>query len=203
MDPELRETLGRYFELIQLEFDRGHGQLNSVHDQLQAQITSLQTQVTSLQTQVTSLQTQVTSLQTQVTTLQSQVAVVQDDQVSIRAELNSLRLEMTERFISSDEQIRTLTLRMEQFEANTRRDLVSLKDGTSRLDQRIFHLDERIFQLDERMKAGFSQQDERMKSVETGIVGVHARIDSLGDDMRQRFRGVTERLGQIEKRYAA
>lgn len=129
------------------------------------------------------------SLPADLAELKDNVAGLKNDNLSIRSQLESLRIEMNERFISVDEQMRTLTLRVQQFEAGTQRDLVLLKENVSNLGNR--------------MKDMETQLGNRMKNIETGFVGLHGRIDTLGDDMRQRFRGLNDRLSAIEKRNAA
>jgi chromosome segregation ATPase len=75
-----------------------------------------------------------------------------------------------ERFISADEQSRTLTLRIQHFEVRVEdalgvvaRDVTSLKEQTAQLTN-------------------------RMKNVEVGIGDLNARVDTLADGVRQRFR---------------
>jgi archaellum component FlaC len=77
---------------------------------------------------------------------------------------------MDERFISADEQSRTLTLRIQHFEVRVEdalgvvaRDVTSLKEQTAQLTS-------------------------RMKNVEVGIGDLNARVDTLADGVRQRFR---------------
>jgi len=170
MDPELRDTFARferYFELIQTRFDGVDGRFDAIEARFD-----------TLESKVDAQQLQIATLENAVARLEYAVSAQQDDNVSIRAELKSLRIEMQERFISIDEQLRTLTLRVQQFEANTDRNLAAVNDHVTHLG-------------------------ERMKSVETGVVGVHGRMDTLGDDMRQRFREVNDRLRGIEQRTAA
>jgi chromosome segregation ATPase len=75
-----------------------------------------------------------------------------------------------ERFISADEQSRTLTLRIQHFEVRVEdalgvvaRDVTSLKEQTAQLTN-------------------------RMKNVEVGIGDLNSRVDTLADEIRQRFR---------------
>jgi|SRR5687767_4415066 len=198
MDPELRQTLDRferYFERIQQDFvemKADVGELRTDVAVLKADVSVLKSDVAELRTDVAMMKSDVAELRTDVATLKSHgsvlksdvsvlktgVAGLKEDNLSIRAELQLLRLEMRERFVSVDDQMRTLALRVQQFEAGTQRELAGLKEDVSQLG-------------------------DRMKNVETGIVGIHSRIDTLGDDMRQRFRSVNERLGGIEKRTAA
>jgi hypothetical protein len=74
------------------------------------------------------------------------------------------------RFISADEQSRTLTLRIQHFEVRVEdalgvvaRDVTSLKEQTAQLTN-------------------------RMKNVEVGIGDLNSRVDTLADEIRQRFR---------------
>ena len=45
--------------------------------------------------------------------------------------------------------------------------------------------------------------EKRMTDVESSIYEVTTRVSGLGDDMRQRFRVVTDRLAAVEQRLAA
>lgn len=92
----------------------------------------------------------------------------------IHGEIGFLRTEMGERFQSVDEQVRTLTLRAQRVETAV--------DAS-------------------RKEVG--QLSHNIGRVETALIELNGRIDQLGDDMRQRFRGVNERLVVIEKRSAA
>jgi chromosome segregation ATPase len=94
-------------------------------------------------------------------------------QVEMRERFNSVDERFNsvdERFISADEQSRTLTLRIQHFEVRVEdalgvvaRDVTSLKEHTAQLTN-------------------------RMKNVEVGIGDLNARVDTLADGVRQRFR---------------
>jgi archaellum component FlaC len=75
-----------------------------------------------------------------------------------------------ERFISTDEQLRTLTLRIQHFE-------VRVEDSLGVVARDVTALREQTGQL-----------TNRMKNVEVGIGDLNARVDTLAEEVRQRFR---------------
>jgi chromosome segregation ATPase len=163
MDSDLTARLDRferYFELMQeqhLQVRADIAALDRKTDGLQQQLNMQQTQLNGLQAQLNGQQAQLNGQKSQLIGLQAQLFEVRDD----------LRTEMRERFESVDEQLRTLTRRVE-------------------------HTDDNVLRV---------QQD--LAIVKGGVVELHGRVDALGDDMRQRFRGVNERLGNLEKRNVA
>jgi septal ring factor EnvC (AmiA/AmiB activator) len=91
-------------------------------------------------------------------------------QESFEKALASLHVEMRERFISADEQSRTLTLRIQHFE-------VRVEDSLGVVARDVTALREQTGQL-----------ANRMKNVEVGIGDLNARVDTLAEEVRQRFR---------------
>ncbi|MEX0890867.1 MAG: hypothetical protein WEB88_01775 [Gemmatimonadota bacterium] len=85
---------------------------------------------------------------------------------ALGSRMDRLELEMRERFISVDDQLR----------AARASDALLLERLTEVRDQS-------------------ARQGERLDRVETGIADITTRVDSLADEMRQRFRVVNERLG--------
>jgi archaellum component FlaC len=75
-----------------------------------------------------------------------------------------------ERFISIDEQLRTLTFRIQLFE-------VRVEDSLGVVARDVTALREQTGQL-----------TNRMKNVEVGIGDLNARVDTLAEEVRQRFR---------------
>jgi hypothetical protein len=43
------------------------------------------------------------------------------------------------------------------------------------------------------VEARFSRGDDRLARIESALLGVNTRVDDLAEDMRQRFRVLTER----------
>lgn len=118
-----------------------------------------------------------TAIEDRLTSLENRTGTLEDLADRHEQAIASLRLEMRERFISTDEQLRTLTLRMQHFEARVEDSLAIISRDIDAIDQNV------------------AQLTGRMKNVETGIGDLNARVDILADDMRQRFRSVHERLG--------
>lgn len=75
-----------------------------------------------------------------------------------------------ERYISIDEHLRTLTLRIQLFE-------VRVEDSLGVVARDVTALREQTGQL-----------TNRMKNVEVGIGDLNARVDTLAEEVRQRFR---------------
>jgi len=138
----------------------------------------IQQQLQQMQGQLTTMQGQITAMQGQITAMQGQIADVQ-------AEQKALRTEMNERFLTVDGHIRTLGLRMQLFESRVDSELIAIRQHVAQLDGRVERL------------------DERMKVMETTLVGFSGRLETFGEDMHQRFRVVSERLATMEKRNAA
>jgi chromosome segregation ATPase len=135
-----------------------------------------------IQQQLSQHEAQFAALREISSSLRTDVGAVRTEMTASRTEMTerfgAMQTEMTERFISVDEQLRTLTMRVQQFEVRAQRDLDAVKGAMTDLSQ-------------------------RMTAVEDSIVELHRRVDTLSDDMRQRFRGVNERLTSIERRSAA
>lgn len=121
--------------------------------------------------------TRLEAIENRLGSLENRVGALEDRSTSHEQALDTLRLEMRERFISIDEQLRTLTVRMQHFETRVEDSLAIISRDVGALDQSVAHL------------------TVRMKNVEVGIGDLNGRVDTLGDDMRQRFRDVHERLG--------
>ncbi|MEX0892315.1 MAG: hypothetical protein WEB88_09100, partial [Gemmatimonadota bacterium] len=88
-------------------------------------------------------------------------------------------LSIEERFIGVDDQFRTLTIRMEFFE--------------QRVDHRLHRLTNEMTLLRELTE----QIDTRTRGTEIGVGDLNARVDTLAEDMRQRFRVVNDRLAAV------
>jgi hypothetical protein len=93
--------------------------------------------------------------------------------------LAGLEARFDDRLTSIDEKLATMTLRLDQFEARTTADL-------SEIRQQIAYLTLRGDNL-----------ATRMDRFEAGLVDLGQRMDGLGEDMRQRFRVVNERLSSL------
>ena len=159
MDAETRAFFEKYFGLIQQELERTNVRLTAIEDRL------------------TAVEDRLTAVEDRLTRLESRVGVLDDRADSHEQAIASLRLEMRERFISTDEQLRTMTIRMQHFEARVEDSLATISRDVAAVREDVSHL------------------TVRMKNVEIGIGDLNSRVDTLADDMRQRFRIVQERLG--------
>jgi len=156
-----------YFGLIQKQFTEQNGEISS----LRGQISAMQEQISSMDERLGRLEVRMDASDARLGVMAIQIG-------GVRSDLETLRFEMRERFISADEQMRTLSQRVQVFETRVGDDL-----------------DIVVRQL--------ASLQERMKAVEEGNLNFNRRLDTLGDDMRQRFRLVIERLGEMDKRNAA
>lgn len=104
--------------------------------------------------------------------------------------LASMELAFTERFISVDERFSTLHLRIEQFEGRVTGALEGMRNDIALLSTRVSGLDERV----DGLATQLSGLTARAGRFEDGLLAVSVRLDTLADDMRQRFRQVNERL---------
>ncbi|MGH7446505.1 MAG: hypothetical protein ACRELT_03030 [Longimicrobiales bacterium] len=143
-----------------------------------------------IQHQLEEVSTRLSALEDRATKVEDRARRSEDSIASLRTEMRerfisaedsiaSVRIEMRERFISVEDQIRTLTLRMQHGETRVEDSLGAIARDVAAL------------------KENQEQLTARVKNVELGIGDLNARIDTLGDDMRQRFRGVHERLAAV------
>ncbi|HUF50906.1 MAG TPA: hypothetical protein VMN60_08745 [Longimicrobiales bacterium] len=102
----------------------------------------------------------------------------------LERDIEASRLEIRERLQSVDEQFRTLNARTDRFETRVE---AALHIMTAEL--------EGVKQHAQSIAAGIGDLTNRMKGVELGLDHLNGRVDTLADDMRQRFRLVHERLG--------
>jgi archaellum component FlaC len=102
-----------------------------------------------------------------------------------------------------------------------REGFLSVSDRFTSLDYRVRNVEERLdrvtAELVNRMDVLERTMNDRFGHLQSGVEGLRAdvdrlagdvgrlsgRVDVLGDDMRQRFRGVTDRIAAIEDRLAA
>jgi hypothetical protein len=99
-------------------------------------------------------------------------------------------VELGERFIAVDEKFRSLALPFEQFgtrmtdafHAFVIEVRTELRIVGPRLDQNTERLDRVIV---------------RMDKLEEGLANVNVRVDGFSEDMRQRFRVLNERIGEL------
>jgi chromosome segregation ATPase len=189
MDTETRAAFDRidhWFELIQahhVETKRDMDELRTGQDalrvdlngmragqgELRSDVNGLRTDVNGLRTDVNGLQTGQDSLRTDLNGLRTDVNGLQTGQDNLRTDLNGLRTEMRDGFRSVGERLTSIE-----------RDVGALWGETRANGSAISGLSERVTALTERMG------------------GLEKRVDTMSDDMRQRFRIVIERLTALE-----
>jgi septal ring factor EnvC (AmiA/AmiB activator) len=78
-----------------------------------------------------------------------------------------------------DERFRSLELRMEHFEA--------------RVMDRLESIDTRLAGVE----AGLARTNARVAGLEAQVASMNTRLDGVTDDMRQRFRVLTEQVAEL------
>jgi len=111
---------------------------------------------------------------------------------SVDARLDALRAEMVERFESVDQRFRALELRMTLFENKVTDRLDVITAEMELLKGKVAALD-----------ANLARLHTRLDPLEAALGSWAAGIAALGEDVKQRFRVVNERLTGIEQRLAA
>src|SRR5688500_17757050 len=139
---------------------------------MQGQMTTMQGQITGLQAEMVRVNARLSSLEDRMSSLEDRMSAVEDGQARMRTEMN-------ERFISLEDQFRTLSLKTELFETR-------IESTLAVLSGELVAVKDQGWQL-----------NARMKNIEVGIGDLNGRVDHLGDEMRQRFRLVNERLAAV------
>jgi chromosome segregation ATPase len=143
---------------------------------------------------------------------------IQDARAEARADNLALRAEMNARFEVSDTRLAELSQRFEQFRVETNERLQSVFDRLGLVEKR---LDRAFVAIDElrtevrrvaaesvelrgeiaemrgeiaELRGDFAGFTDKIVKVESRVDRVQSSINSLSDDMRQRFRLVNERL---------
>ncbi|MEO7671901.1 MAG: hypothetical protein ABIV28_06725 [Longimicrobiales bacterium] len=110
-----------------------------------------------------------------------------------------------------------LEVRMDSLRTEVREGFLSVADRFTTLEYRIRNLEDRIALIEAaipvmldpitpliaRLEAAMQGVREEMIRTRADLGNVNERLDGIADDMRQRFRGVTDRMMAIEKRLAA
>jgi septal ring factor EnvC (AmiA/AmiB activator) len=90
-----------------------------------------------------------------------------------------MHLEFSERFIAMDERFRSMELRIEQFEGR-------VMDRLDRVETEV-----------QAVRAALGRTDQRVAALEKQVLGLNTRLDTMADDMRQRFRVLNERVSEL------
>ena len=107
-----------------------------------------------------------------------------------------LRNEMRDGFISVDERFRSMEARLDRLEVR----IAQLETRMGSLETRMSQMDTRMSQLDTRMnqlEARHGDIEARLSAIERELTHINTRLDTLSDDMRQRFRVLTDRVAAL------
>jgi len=169
MDDETRAAfarIDRWFELSQEQFISFRDEVRGGLGELRGEVGELRGAVDALGSRMDRLEQRVDALGSRMDRLEQRVDALSGTVDALGGRMDRLELEMRERFISVDDQLRAARAS----DALLLERLAEVRDQSAR-------------------------QGERLDRVETGIADMNMRVDSLADDMRQRFRLVNERLG--------
>jgi septal ring factor EnvC (AmiA/AmiB activator) len=100
----------------------------------------------------------------------------------------------------------SLEARLEHLEASMQSLRVEMNERFQSVNDRLDALEQRTVAIAEgfqETRAELSKVVQRLDRVDTSIYELHQKLNGVGDDMRQRFRGVTERLAAVEQRLVA
>ena len=121
--------------------------------------------------------------------------------------------QMDERFAQMDERFDQIDERFDRLDASITTLRVEIGEKFQSVYDRLDALDDRVERLaaasDEvrhqlvLLRTDVDKLVIRLDRVDANVYGVTTRINGLGDDMRQRFRLVNERLTTLEQRLAA
>ena len=119
---------------------------------------------------------------------------------SVDARLDTLRAEMAERFESVDQRFRALELRMTLFENRYAAELSAIRTALDTgIRGELELLKSQVASLD----ASLVCLNGRFDPLEAAVSSWAASTAGLGEDVKQRFRVMNERLAGIEQRLAA
>ena len=119
---------------------------------------------------------------------------------SVDARLDSLRAEMVERFESVDQRFRALELRMTLFENKYAAELSAIRTA---LDTGIRGELELLKKQVASLEGSLVRLNGRLDPLEAAVSSWAASTAGLGEDVKQRFRVMNDRLAGIEQRLAA
>jgi hypothetical protein len=98
---------------------------------------------------------------------------------------------MIERFQSVNDRFATIDMRFDQ--VNARLDHLAFRQDM--LEKQFDPLASLVRDLEKSMRTGFADVLKQLENVQLQVVVVNERLDTISDEMRQRFRSVNERLG--------
>jgi archaellum component FlaC len=207
MDAEIQARFDQLEASMDAKLDRLATMLVRQFEVLFVRIDGIESRIAGLENRMASLEKRVEGLETRVEGLETRVEGLESLIGHLGNAVESLRSEMAERFRSVDERFETMDLRMDQFEHRLTSEFLTLREQVGRLEatsefqaREISHLSAKVDDLKETMnirfghvEARFSRGDDRMARLESALLGVNTRVDGMAEDMRQRFRILTER----------
>jgi chromosome segregation ATPase len=107
---------------------------------------------------------------------------------------------MDARLDANDGRLNTIDARLDRLRVEMNERFQSVNDRLDTNDKRLARLSDELEQFRAELvivKHRVEQLDGRLASIDTGLHHLNMRVDGLGDDMRQRFRAVTERLANV------
>jgi methyl-accepting chemotaxis protein len=116
------------------------------------------------------------------------------DAIEARFDAIEARFEAIEdRIATMDERFSTLALRVEHFENRVMAAVRDVRDQVAILAERIDVLEARVGAVAGQVE----EMNTRIEALEAGTLALSGRLDGVGEDMRQRFRIVNDRLAQM------
>jgi len=207
MDAELEAYLDHMLGFIGDRFTALEARIDARFDALEQRFDALEARVGALEARVGALETRVGALETRIGALETRVG---------------------EGFVSVDGRFRTLELALAKLSDRVTTDLAALEhrllESIANLTERVVALEGRFDELAAGQQATRASLDAlrehvrmvaqqsasleanvlgRLDRLEQELTGLSRRVDGLSDDMRQRFRVVNDRLGDIDRRLAA
>ncbi len=138
---------------------------------------------------------------------------------ALEGRVGRLEISVAERFQSVDEQLRALQGRADNLETVLKMELVQVEyrivEFRAEADERFVRLEKgmqalALDELRERVSLVVEHLNHlgggvfgRLDAVEKQLLALTGQVNGLADDMRQRFRVVNDRLGEIDRRLAA
>jgi chromosome segregation ATPase len=169
MDDEMRtafDRMDRYFGLIQQELERSNARAQAFEMRQEERFNAVHERFNAVDERFNAVDERFNAVDERFNAVDERFNAVDERFNAVDQGFNAAN----ERFISTDEHLRTLTLRIQHFE-------VRVEDSLGVVARDVTALREQTGQL-----------TNRMKNVEVGIGDLNARVDTLAQEVRQRFR---------------
>lgn len=161
LEERLEARIERLAELVAKSFAAQNERL----DRIEARLDRIEARLDGVEARLDGVETRLDGVETRLDGVEGRLERLED-------RVAAMDLKFSERLITVDDRFRTLGLAIELFEGR----ITGKVDGA--LEQ-LDHLDGRVGRL-----------EIRFEGVESELVNVNGRLDTLGDDVRQRFRVV-------------